>query len=192
MYNDSIVFTEAATLPGLHQRASSTPSLSTDYIHRPPIDTTETIQVSEEAPWDQSGEDLIQNWLDTSKQQAAVHRKQGFRLKWLYKFFGVLSIISASIVFLLSNIKVSPEKTTDDIVHIVVAFFNLLITNLTNFLNYGPKYQLHFEFEGKYSKIAVDLREILATSREYRSPKDRTLAEYKEKVGNLLVNAPET
>jgi len=174
------------------QRRTCTPaSLSDERRYTEDFDPIETLQISDEAPWDVPGEDLLHSWLEACKQQTGVHRKQGFKLKKLYKFFGILSIVSAGIVFFFANIKVSDDQVTDDIIHIFVAFVNLLVANLNNFLEYGPKFQKQFEFEGKYSKLAVDLEEILAIDAAYRAPKDRTLAEYKEKVGNLYVNAPE-
>lgn len=181
---------EASTLPSLYFRSGSHPSCSVGHPNAS-YNTIETVQVGEEAPWDQPGEDLVQDWLETSKQQAAIHRGKGFRLKRRYKFFGILSIITASIVFLFSNIVVSLNLSIDTFVHVFVAFINLIVANLVQFLEYGPRYQRQFEFEGKYSKLAVDLTEILATDIEFRSPKDRVLAEHKEKIGNLMINAPE-
>lgn len=157
-----------------------------------PFDTLETIQVSQEAPWDTKGENLLRDWLVASKQQAASHRKVGYRLKKLYKFIGITSILSAAIVFFVSNVQVSTDEHRYTIVKVTVAFINLIIANLASFLNYGPKYQRHFEFEGKFTKTAIDIEEILAIDPEFRSAKDRTLAEYKEKVGHLFTTAPET
>jgi len=191
MEDDANGFPEACTLSQVHMRTRSHTSLPVATEYNPSYDPLETIQVSEEAPWDKPGEDLIQSWLEIAQQQAIVHRKHGFRLKHLYRLYGILAIVSAAVVFFFANIKVSPVKTTDDIVHVFVAFINLIVANLNNFFDYGPKYQRQFEFEGKYSKLAVDLTEILAIDSEFRSPKDRTLAENKEKIGNLMINAPE-
>lgn len=156
------------------------------------IDPIKTIQVSQEAPWDSAGEDLLRVWLATAKQQATSHRKHGFRTKRFYKLFGISSIVTAAIVFLIANLELSVLEGTDTIVHVFAAFINLLIVNLNGFLDYGPKYQRHFEFEGNFAKIAIDIDEILAIDPDFRSPKDRTLAEYKEKIGNLVRSAPET
>lgn len=183
--------TDSPSMPPVFTRTRSHQSIPIQPDYNSVHTSFETVQVSEEAPWDKQGEDLLRSWLETAKQQASVHRKQGFKLKYLYKFFGILTIISAGAVFLFSNIKLSSMVATDDAAHVFVAFVNLIVVNLNNFLEYGPKYQRQFEFEGKYSKLAVDLEEILAIDSEFRSPKDRTLAENKEKFGNLLVNAPE-
>ena len=156
------------------------------------IDSLETIQVNQEAPWDKKGEDLLRDWLVAAKQQATSHRKTGFRLKKLYKFIGITSILSAAIVFFVSNVQISTDEHRYTVIKVTVAFINLIIANLASFLNYGPKYQRHFEFEGKFTKISIDIEEILAIDPDFRSPKDRTLAEYKEKVGNLFSSAPET
>ena len=155
-------------------------------------DPLETVQVSQEAPWDKQGEDLLRSWLATAKQQASAHRKRGFQLKRLYKFFGILSIITAAVVFLFSNITVSPVEREDTITKMVFAFINLIVANLVSFLDYGPKYRHQFEFEGLFTKVSIDLTEILSIHVDYRAPKDRTLAEYKEKIGSLFTYAPET
>ena len=155
-------------------------------------DTLEAIQINQEAPWDEAGESLLRKWMATSWKQAADHKKTGYKFKRLYKIYGILSVVSATFVFLMSNVSISSEITTDATVHSIIAFTNLLITNLATFLNYGPKYQLQFEFEGKFSKIAIDIEEILSIHKDFRSPKDRVLAEYKEKLGNLITHAPET
>lgn len=190
----------------LYSRTDSVPTISSDMsgeIHPDiaerlefPAPTTfnpvETIRVSQEAPWDQSGEDILRNWMATAQQQAHTHRKRGYKLKRLYKFFGVMSVISAAVVFLFSNANIFKDDKTGTIAKVVVAFINLVISNMASFLDYGPKYKHQFEFEGRYSKFAIDIQEILAIDSEYRSPKDRTLAEYKEKIGNLVTNAPET
>jgi len=151
------------------------------------VDSLETIQVSKEAPWDKQGEDLLRVWLATAKRESDLHRKKGYTLKSLYKFFGIVSILTAAIVFLVANL----DSTENTLRFIIVSFINLIVVNLTSFLDYGPKYQRQFEFEGKYTKISIDIEEILALDQDYRAPKDRTLAEYKEKIGNLRVNAPE-
>ncbi len=177
-----------------YQRPSQMPIRPLEYISATSGGTqepTQTLQISEEAPWDKQGEDLLCVWLADSKQQAVTHRKRGFRLKKLYKFFGVLSIFSAAIVFFLSNIVVSDNVQTDTTVKVFVAFINLIIANLASFLEYGPKYRLQFEFEGKYTKLSIDISELLALDPDFRPPKDRVLAEYKEKIGNLFINAPE-
>lgn len=151
----------------------------------------ETLQISQEEPWDKSGEDLIRNWDNIAQQQASDHRARGFFLKKLYKIFGIISILTAGVVFLVSNITISPHHDIDTLIKVIIAFINLVVANLVNFLDYGPKYQKQFEYEAKYTKLSIDIQEILAIDREFRSPKDRTLAEYKEKVGNLFSTAPE-
>ena len=154
-------------------------------------DSIETIQVSQEAPWDVAGESLLRKWMETAGKQASSHQKTGYKLKKLYKIFGISAVFSAALVFLMSNLQFG-DQTRTTVVHSIASFINLLIANLAAFLSYGPKYQLHFEFEGKFTKVYVDIEELLAIDREFRSPKDRVLAEYKEKMGNLFTHAPET
>ncbi len=154
-------------------------------------DSTETIRVTQEEPWDSKGEDLLCIWLASTEQEASKHRTRGFRLKRLYKIFGILSIVSAAIVFFCSNIDIPPDTGTESFVRVFVSFLNLIIANLVSFLDYGPKYQKQFEFEGRYLKVSVDIKSVLASTKDYRPPKDRTLAEYKERIANLYANAPE-
>jgi hypothetical protein len=154
-------------------------------------DTTQTIPITQEAPWDEPGEELLRSWLSTAKQQTTAHRQRGFKLKRYYKSLGILSIFTAAIVFLISNVHISDNDNTETFVRVFVAFVNLVIANSVNFLGYGPKYQRQFEYEGLYAKIVVDMEEILCTDRDFRVAKDRVLAEYKEKIGNLYTTAPE-
>lgn len=151
----------------------------------------EEVHVSQEAPWDEQGDQLLRNWVADIEKQSVLHRSRGFYLKRLYRILGITSIVAASLVFFTSNIEFSTNELSNQIGHSVFTFLNLILANLNSFLDYGPKYQQHFEFEGKYTKVGIEIHEILATDHEYRIPKDRTLGEYKEIVGNLYVSAPE-
>ena len=161
-----------------------------NHIDRETLDSLETIRVTPEAPWDEPGNLLLRSWLASSKQQASTHRTRGFKLKRFYKLIGISAILSAALVFLVSNIQGS-GSSPQNIFLAVASFVNLIIANLASFLDYGPKYQRQFEFEGRYTKLMVDIEEILSTASDFRAPKDRVLGEYKEKIGNLYRNAPE-
>lgn len=162
-----------------------------DELNQDRYNSLETIHVSQEAPWDQQGDELLRRWVDDAQKQSLQHRKRGFYLKKLYRILGILSILAASIVFFMSSVKFNDDEAIDQLGHSVFTFINLIFANLNSFLDYGPKYQKHFEFEGKYIKVCIEIEEILSTDKEYRVPKDRTLAEYKEIVGNLYTSAPE-
>jgi len=162
-----------------------------EHIDPERLDSIETIRVSREAPWDESGEELLRLWMDAARKHAEEHRLRGYRLKKFYRFTGILSILSAAILFFAAGILFSPDEYINDIFHRAFTLINLVIINLTTFMGFGPRYQEHFEYEGRYNKLVCDLQEILATHGEFRSPKDKTLAEYKEVMGNLLSIAPE-
>ncbi|NNM23826.1 MAG: hypothetical protein HKO54_09745 [Flavobacteriaceae bacterium] len=176
-----------------HQLGRVLPAPQSVIEHLDPdaLDTLETVQVSQEAPWDQKGEELLLLWLDDAEKRSKEHSKKGYQLKRRYRFLGITSILTAAILFFVSAIHFSDDEYRDDIAKRTFTFINLLVVNTATFLNYGPKYQQHFEFEGRWAKLAVDIKELLATDSEYRSAKDRTLAEYKEIFGNLQMISPE-
>jgi len=133
------------SMPFLHRGAYQFPSSASEQIkynhdYQPSerdgessntANPIETIQVSQEAPWDKQGEDILRHWLAITEQQAAAHRRKGFKLKKLYRIFGILSILSASIVFLFSNIKLSIDDSCgNSVVKSVIAFLNLVIINV--------------------------------------------------------------
>ena len=162
-----------------------------DGLEQEQYNSLETVHVSQEAPWDEQGDELLRRWMADAEKQSILHRKRGFYLKKLYRVFNILSIVAASVVFFMGRVTFSTDETIDQLGHSVFTFINLILANLNSFLDFGPLYQKHFEFEGKYTKVCIELEEIIATDQEYRVPKDRTLAEYKEIVGNLYTSAPE-
>ena len=146
---------------------------------------------SNEAPWDEQGTTILKTWIQEAKKESVLHRNRGFYLKKSYRFLGISSIVVAALVFLTDQIQFSDDQLADKAYHSIFAFINLVFVNISSFLNLGPKYQEHFEFEGRYIKVGIEMEEILATDIQFRAPKDRTLAEYKEIVGNLFTSAPE-
>lgn len=159
-----------------------------DYNHH---NTIEEKQSNTEGPWDEEGNALLRAWIIEAKKESILHKNKGFYLKRVYRILGVSTIVAAALVFFTDSVQFSKDPKLDKTYHSIFAFINLVIVNINSFLSLGPKYQQHFEFEGRYLKVCIEMEEILATNILFRSPKDRTLAEYKEIVGNLLISAPE-
>lgn len=155
------------------------------------IDNLETVPVNPEAPWDGAGEQVLHRWMAEAKTSSADHQKAGYKLKKRYKILQFALIISATIVFVESAlIPCNTDQFALVAIRVVFTAINLLIAQLNQALNYGSKYQQHFEYEGKFAQYALDIEEILATDIDFRAPKDKTITSLLERK-KQLVNAPE-
>lgn len=154
------------------------------------IDGLETIPVNPEAPWDEAGEEILRCWMAEAEAASKAHQATGYKLKRRYKALQFAVISSAVALFLINSLVPCNADLVGHIVHVVFSAINLLVAQITGFLNYGSKYQEHFEYEGHYSRYAIDIMEILATDTDFRAPKDKTIAELRERK-KQLVSAPE-
>lgn len=154
------------------------------------LDHLETVQVTAEAPWDTKGEKLLHLWMGDAQESAAAHNKTGYKLKTKYRQLSIAVILCAGLVFLFSSL--FPCDDAYKGVQVCVSFISLIVANLSAFFDYGPKYQSHFQYDGLYSRYAIDIQELIATQIEYRPPKDKTMVEFRERRGNLVTSAPET
>ena len=160
--------------------------LSSEYINN-----LETIPVIPEAPWDTNGEELLHRWMVEAKDMAKGHKKTGYILKFRHQRLSIAVILSAALVFLVSSLFPCTTIKVYKYIQVGFSFLGLVIANTNAFFNYGARYQLHFEYEGKYRKYAIDIEEILATQVEFRPPKDKTIVEFKERKGQLVTSGPE-
>lgn len=151
----------------------------------------ETISVNPEAPWDEAGEKLLRDWMDDATKCAKGHAKTGYKLKRRYKGLAMCNILATGLVFLVSSLFPCTSESAYKYITVVISFISLLVANTHTFFDYGPKYQRHFEYEGRYYKFVVDMEEILVTDADFRPPKDKSIAELKERKGNLVTTAPE-
>ena len=161
-------------------------SLNPEYING-----LETIPVTPEAPWDSRGEVLLRHWMDAAKDHSEKHSAIAYKLKSLYRKLSVLVILSTGLVFLTSSLFPCTDEVMYQYIHVFISFVSLVLANLSSFYDYGPKYQSHFQYEGYYMKYYIDIEEILATDIDFRPPKDKTIVEFKERMGNLVTSAPE-
>ena len=160
--------------------------LDPEFLHN-----LETIPVIPEAPWDTNGEELLHRWMADAKDLAKGHRHTGYILKKRHHQLSISVIIATALVFLVSSLFPCTTEPTYKYIQVFVSFLSLVIANINAFFNYGARYQLHFEYEGKYRKYAIDIEEILATQTEFRPPKDKTIVEFKERKGQLVTTGPE-
>jgi hypothetical protein len=151
----------------------------------------ETIPVTAEAPWDEAGEVLLCHWLDEAKESAQGHKSTAYRLKKLYRALSVAVILSTGLVFLVTSLFPCTDEAEFKYVQVLISFTSLILANLSSFYDYGPKYQCHFQYEGLYNRYGIDIQEILATSIDFRPPKDKTVVEFRERMGNMVTSAPE-
>jgi hypothetical protein len=150
----------------------------------------ETIPVTTEAPWDLKGEVLLRVWLDEAKDSSKGHRETGYKLKKLYRILSISVILATGFVFLVTTLFPCNDNSHKYITAII-SFTSLIFANLAAFFDFGPKYQSHFQYEGLYQRYVIDINEILSTDEVYRPPKDKTLVEFRERMGNLVTSAPE-
>lgn len=150
----------------------------------------ETISATPEAPWDEIGERLLRDWMDEAKKSSLAHQATGYKLKSRYLYTQYLVIVATVLVFVAANMFPCTDQQEYKYIQIGFAAFNLFISSFAAFRNYGETYQSHFEYEGHYIRYATDIEEILVTDRDFRVPKDKTIAELKERK-KQLANAPE-
>jgi hypothetical protein len=159
--------------------------LDEEFLHQ-----IETIPVTTEAPWDLKGEVLLRVWLDEAKDSSKGHRNTGYKLKNVYRILSISVILATGLVFLITTL-FPCEDDSHKYISAFISFSSLILANLAAFFDYGPKYQSHFQYEGLYQRYVIDINEILSTDSEYRPPKDKTLVEFRERMGNLVTSAPE-
>jgi hypothetical protein len=151
----------------------------------------ETVPVTAEAPWDQTGEALLRVWLDEAKDESKGHKTTAYKLKRYYRRLSIAVIISTGLVFLVTSLFPCTNEDAFKFIQVIVSFISLILANIASFYNFGPKYQEHFQYEGLYMRYAIDVEEVLATDIDFRPPKDKTIVEFRERKGNLVTSAPE-
>ena len=151
----------------------------------------ETISVNPEAPWDEAGEKLLRDWMDDAAKCAKGHSRTGYKLKARYKLIAMSNIMATALVFLTSSLFPCTDEPIFKYITVCISFISVIVANINTFFDYGPKYQKHFEYEGRFYKFVVDIEELLVTDVDFRPPKDKSMAELKERKGNLLTTAPE-
>jgi hypothetical protein len=156
-----------------------------EFLHK-----LETIPVTTEAPWDLKGDVLLRVWLDEAKESSKGHRNTGYKLKKNYRILSISVILSTGLVFLITTLFPCGDDS-HKYFSAIISFISLILANFAAFFDFGPKYQSHFQYEGLYQRYVIDINEILSTDVEYRPPKDKTLVEFRERMGNLVTSAPE-
>ena len=159
--------------------------LDQEFLHQ-----LETIPVTAEAPWDLKGDVLLRLWLDEAKNSSKGHKNTGYKLKKIYRILSISVILATGLVFLVTTL-FPCEDDSHKYISAFISFSSLILANIAAFFDYGPKYQSHFQYEGLYQRYVIDINEILSTDVEYRPPKDKTLVEFRERMGNLVTSAPE-
>ena len=161
-----------------------------DQFDREFLHQLETIPVTTEAPWDLKGDVLLRLWLDEAKNSSKGHKNTGYKLKKIYRILSISVILATGLVFLVTTL-FPCDDTSHKYISALISFSSLILANISAFFDYGPKYQSHFQYEGLYQRYVIDINEILSTDVEYRPPKDKTLVEFRERMGNLVTSAPE-
>ena len=162
-----------------------------DLLERGFTDKLETIHCTSEAPWDGAGENLLRRWMDEAKDNSILHKKTAYKLKHFNRITSICVIFSTALVFLVTSLFPCTNDETYKIIQVIISFISLIIANIASFFDFGPKYQAHFQYEGLWMRFAIDIEELLVTDVDFRPPKDRTIVEYREKMGNLVTTAPE-
>lgn len=155
------------------------------------LDGLDTIPVTPEAPWDDAGERLVRVWMDAAQTASSEHRATGYKLKFRHKLLSIANIFATVLVFIFTSLFPCTDEPAYRGLNVTAAALALFVASVISHFNYGSKYQQHFEYEGHYAKYAIDCEELLATEPDFRAPKDKTLAELRERKKQLL-NAPET
>lgn len=181
-------------ISGTHHNEAEIIRASQQYINQfnpEYINGLETIPVTTEAPWDERGEILLRNWMDEAKTNSAKHKTTAYKLKKSYRALSLGVILSTGFVFLVTSLFPCTDQVAFKYLQVCISFSSLLIANIASFYDYGPKYQAHFQYEGYYMRYYIDVQEVLATDADFRPPKDKTVVEYRERMGNLVTSAPE-
>ena len=160
------------------------------YLHQfgnEALHNLETISVTPEAPWDDKGEELLRLWMDDATQCASGHKRSGYIIKSRHRCIQYGLIICAVLVFLASSLFECTDTTYAKAITVTASALNLLFAQINNMLDYGPLYERHFQYEALNTQYAIYIQEILCTDADFRSPKDQTLTELREKKKQLVL-----
>lgn len=155
------------------------------------IDVTPT-SVSEDDPsrkellWYKRQEKLLLKWSDELIIKKKHHNRKGkFNMK-LYYILGIPNIIiplvvgSTDLITIIEPLKLS-----------ILLISNAVFAGVTTFMNFSKKTQLHFEYEAKYSELAVSIEKELCIPKAHRVAADVFLERIQSSYNYLNSNAPE-
>ena len=138
-----------------------------------------------ELMWEEREELFMRKIVEECKTQSELHRKKGKYFKKMYTVFGVPSML---IPIILSGLV---DQLHDyALVQSLLMIGTGIFSGISNFFNFGRKYQEHFDFENKYNGLAGDIGTELVKPKAFRVAADVYLERIRLLYGNLNDNAP--
>ena len=135
--------------------------------------------------WEQREEIFLQKIVEDCKKQSKLHRRKGKKFKKLYTGFGIPSTL---LPIILSGL--TEQLNMYPLVHSLVMITSGILTGVSTFMNFGRKYEEHFNYEAKYGGLAGDISTELCKPKSFRVACDVYLERVRLLYGNLNSNAP--
>ena len=138
-----------------------------------------------EALWTDKSNQLLKKWKFELNEDRAVHDKKAERNKQLFNFMSIPTIIlplSASILQ-----PYIPDPFIISILMLISGLFSCLVT----FFDFSSKRSKHAIASNSYSEISINIEEVLATSKRFRTPVDITVRSILLKINAVKSKAPQ-
>jgi len=154
------------------------------------LNSMEEVRVQLEEPWTNRTEEVLCDWQAEAESTARDHNKAGYRLKFKYRLLNFVLLVWASIILVVNGLLQCDDYISSRVILLVANAIQVFLVGLNGSLNLAVAYRLHFEYEAKYSGLALDIDHMLARDRDFRVPADAFLTEIRERKKHLA-DAPE-
>ena len=135
--------------------------------------------------WERREGNFLHNIIVDCNTQSKLHRRKGKLFKKLYTIFGVPTMLIPVVLSGLTD-QLHEYKLTQSLLMIATG----VLSGISQFFNFGRKYQQHFDFENKYSGLAGDIETELVKPKAFRIACDVYLEKIRLLYSNLNDNAP--
>lgn len=144
------------------------------------------VPVRVEMSWDNTHEELMQDWMQECHDNARKHRAKAGKFKLLYRLIGIpactIPVIAAGLT------SVYPDDNNAANVGFMITIG--LLNNLNAFVNPGKRVEQHQKYENEYNKLAQDITCELHKPRAFRQVIDVFQQKMRDQKVNLDGNAP--
>lgn len=154
------------------------------------LNAMEEVSVTLEEPWSDVTESTIRNWKAEAERAASGHQSAGYRLKFKHRLMSFLLLAWSGVTLVVNGLLGCNAADEGRITTLFVNAVQVFMAGLNNSMNLGYTYRVHFEYEAKYTELALDIEYMLSRSVSFRVPADQFMTEARERK-KRLAEAPE-
>jgi hypothetical protein len=135
--------------------------------------------------WESREEDLIHKWKKHCIIESRLHGEKARRVKKQYTALSIPAIILPLVLSGFSSL-IQPYPLVNSITLMAVA----ILTGISGFFNLGGRCQKHFQYEGLYNDLALNIDSEMCKPKKARIACDLYLERVKNNVSKLDLSCP--